>query len=301
MKNRLPAWPFIALIIGPVSAHAATLKSETVQAWDAYIQNVDESMRERTRSGGRFLWTFEDPERVAKVRGGEVVVAPAPGQNPKKVPGGLIHHWIGAAFMPGMTIDRILTVTRDYDRYKDFYTPYVVDSRLVGRKGPEDHFTMQIMNKAFFVKNALDADYLTDLVVLDDHRAYSISRTTRVQEIEEYGHPGEHMIEEGKGGGYIWKLHSISRMEQRDGGVYIELEAVALSRDIPVALRMLAEPIVRKVSRSSLMTSLEQTEKAVEGHSMIAAKPAVNSTHAGHIGTSAALFPSKTAGIPNIH
>jgi hypothetical protein len=283
MKTQLAAWPFMALMI-PVIAQAATLQPETVQAWDSYIRIADKQLRERTRPGGSFLWTFEDTARAAKVRDGELVVGPAPGQNPKKIAGGLIHHWIGAAFLPGLTINRILEVTRDYDRYKDFYCPFVVDSKLVGRDGLEDRFTMLIMNRALFMKTALDADYLTNTVLLDDRRAYSVSHTTRIQEVEEYGHPGEHRVPEGKGGGYVWKLYSVARMEQRDGGVYIELEAIVLSRDIPAALRLVAEPIVRRVSRNSLLTSLQQTGQAVRGHATLAVKDAVISTDAGQSG-----------------
>ena len=292
MKNQLSKWPLIALLM-PVSGHAATLRPETVQAWDRYVQQVDDSTRERARRSGSFLWTLEDAARADRVRAGEVVVVPGPGQNPQKVSGGLIHHWIGAAFLPGLTLDRTLAVTRDYDRYKEFYTPFVQDSKLTGREGLEDRFTMQIMNKALFMKTALDADYVTDVVKLDDHRAYSVSQTTRVQEIEEYGHPGEHKIAEGTGGGYIWKLHSVARMEQRDGGVYIELEAVALSRDVPVALRFVVDPIVRKVSRNSLLTSLEQTEKAMQNCQVT--KAAIISTDAGHAVTPNAAFSPKSS------
>jgi hypothetical protein len=35
-------------------------------------------------------------------------------------------------------------------------------------------------------------------------------------------------------------ISSIARFEQRDAGVYIELEAMALSREIPAALRFVA-------------------------------------------------------------
>lgn len=300
MKNQLRAWPLIALLIA-VSAQAATLQPETVQAWDSYIRTADMQLRERIRPGGSFLWTLEDPARAAKVRGGELVVGPAPGQNLKKVPGGLIHHWIGAAFLPGLNINRILEVTRDYDRYKEFYSPFVVDSKLVGRNGLEDRFTMVIMNRALFIKTALDADYLTNTVVLDDCRAYSVSYTTRIQEVEEYGHPSEHRISEGKGGGYVWKLYSLARMEQRDGGVYIELEAVALSRDIPAAFRFVAEPIVRRVSRNSLLTSLQQTEQAVRGHVTLAVNDAVISTDAGQSGTPASVFLNKRSVTPYIY
>jgi len=50
---------------------------------------------------------------------------------------------------------------------------------------------------------------------------------------------------------------------ERDGGVYVEFEAIGLSRDIPASMRWLIDPIVRRVSRRSLLTSLQQTEKAV--------------------------------------
>jgi len=42
---------------------------------------------------------------------------------------------------------------------------------------------------------------------------------------------------EGEGTGLIWR-----RFEERDGGVYVEVEAIALSRDVPASLRWLVEP-----------------------------------------------------------
>jgi len=50
---------------------------------------------------------------------------------------------------------------------------------------------------------------------------------------------------------------STARFEERDGGVYVELEAIALSRDVPV--RWIVNPIVRRVSRNSMLLSLQQT------------------------------------------
>ena len=66
-----------------------------------------------------------------------------------------------------------------------------------------------------------------------------------------------------QGIGYTWRLYSVARFEERDGGVYVEPEAVALSRDIPVALRWMVDPIVRRVSRNTLLISLQQTKEAV--------------------------------------
>jgi hypothetical protein len=268
-KRRIPGTAFVrvvtlgilAILMAP--AHAGTLRPETVAAWNTYIQQVDRGLQERLCNGGRFLWAFEEDGRAARVRNGEILVVQAPGQNPHKVPNGLIHHWIGVVFVPKVKLDDVINVTRDYDRYKEFYTPYVVDSKSIYRSGMDDRFSMRLMNRSFFLKSALDADYRSKIVRLDDHHSYSVAETTRVQEIEEHGEPGEHSLPEGHGEGYIWKLHSIARLEERDGGVYLELEAIALSRDIPLGFRFAMDPVVRRVSRNSLITSLRQTADAL--------------------------------------
>jgi hypothetical protein len=256
----------LLLFVTSVNATAATLKPETIAAWEKFIQTVSEVSLERAQPGHTFLWTFEDPARAAKVVNGEMLAAPASAQNPTKVPGGLIHHWVGAMFVPGVQLDELIQITRDYDRYKEFYGPSVVASKTVAHDGADDRFSMMLLNHVFFSKRALDADFQLTSVRVDQRRCYTISRSTRVQEIDAYGQPGEHRVPEGEGGGYIWKLWNVSRFQQRDGGVYVEMETVALSRDIPGAIALVANPIVRRVSRNSLLISLKQTQAAVRGN-----------------------------------
>src|SRR5262249_19058471 len=95
-------------------------------------------------------------------------------------------------------------------------------------------------------------------------RGYNVADTTQVQEIENYGHPGEHLLPPGTGNGFIWRLRSMARYEERDGGVYFELEAIALTRDIPTSLRWLVKPVVNRLSINSLTTILRQTRDAVK-------------------------------------
>ena len=122
---------------------------------------------------------------------------------------------------------------------------------------------MVLMNKSLFLKTTLDSDYESSSVRSGDRRAYTVCQSTRIQEIRDYETPGQRALPEDEGSGLIWRLLSITRFEERDGGVYVELEAFALSRDIPISLRWIVEPIVRRVSRSSLEISLRQTETAV--------------------------------------
>ena len=289
------------LLASPVQAKAAALQSETVAAWEDYVRAVDASLQARVSRRGSFLWTLENANRAARVRNGEIVVDPAPGQNPTKVPGGLIHHWMGAVFLPNVTLQDVLEVTNDYDHYKQFYRPSVVESRTIARSGSDDRFSMLLMNKAFFLRNALDTDYLATSVRLDDRRVYSVSKTIRVQEVDDYGRPGEHLIPEGQGGGYIWKLYSIARFQQRDNGVYLEFEAIALSRDVPAALRFVIDPIVRRVSRNSLLISLQQTEEAVGARLANNATPGGVSAIAGTTGGGSSTLLNRSPAFTGLH
>jgi hypothetical protein len=291
----------LAIFLVPIRVGAATLKPETVAAWEEYLRTADANLNERVRPGGTFLWTFENEDRAAKVRGGEIVVAPAPGKVPLKVPGGLIHHWMSAVYLPNLKLDEVIEVTREYDRYKEFYRPSVIESKTIAHRGSEDLFSMVLMNKAFFMETALDADYDANNVRLDDRRAYSISRTTRVQEIQAYRQADERRIREGEGGGYIWKLYSVARFEERDGGVYVEMEAIALSRDIPVALRVVVDPIVRRVSRNSLLISLRQTEEAVRGSSVATARSKAGATSTEEASGVPASLPGASSAFVRVH
>jgi hypothetical protein len=190
-----------------------------------------------------------------------------------KVPSGLIHDWVGAVFIPDVSINDVEQVLRDYARYKDLYRPSVIDSKAIALGPNNDRFSMRLLNKSLLLKTAFDAEYESSTVRVDDRCAYTIARTTRVREIDDYGSSSERVFTEGEGHGIIWSLFAITRLIERDGGVYVELEAIGLSRDVPSSMRWLIEPLVRRISRSSLATSLEQTQKAVMVRREMASKP----------------------------
>ena len=224
-----------------------------MDAWDRYLAAANADMA--SGAHGNFLWVDEAGERLRQVRAGEVLVVPV--HAPKPVPGGLIHHWIGAAFIRGARVEDVMSVVRNYNRYTDYYKPSVIDAKTLSQKAAEDRFSVVMVDKAMFMRRALDSDYQSRFVELDERKWYSVAETTRVQEVSDEGR-----IPDGEGSGYIWRLASISRYEERDGGVYIETEAMALSRTIPAALHWVVDPIVRRVSKASLATSLGQTRDA---------------------------------------
>jgi hypothetical protein len=262
VRNALASIALAPILAGTINA--ATLKPETAQAWDRYVQAASAEMQRRLVGGVPFLWIDESPDRAGTLRAGGILVTPGEQQVPRRVPFGLIHHWIGSIFLANATIDEVLTVERDYAHYKDFYKPVVLDCKAIGTSPSDDRFTTLLMNRSLVSKMALESDYKSDTFHVDHRRAYAFTRSTRIQEIENYGSPHQRILSQDEGAGFIWRYFSITRYQQRDGGVFMEVETMVLSRDIPATLRWMVDPIVRRASRESLITSLKQTGDAVE-------------------------------------
>jgi hypothetical protein len=266
---------FILLL--PCTSRAGELKSETVKAWDEYIQAVNSQMRDRLNQSGPFLRVEETPDRASSVLHGQILVEPVAndgrhrvpyGQHEvpygqHEVPYGLIHDWYGAVFVPGAMIEDVLAVLSDYDRYQEFYRPTVVNSKLLERTDDADRFSLLMLSKFLFVTVALDGQYQSQLTCVDEKRCYIISFSVRTQQVKDYGRPGERTLAPDEGDGYLWRLYAISRFEERDGGVLIENESIALSRDIPASVRWLVNPIVNRLPRNSISIALRQTRDAV--------------------------------------
>ena len=259
--NALLAIALFAAASAP--ANANDLQQETINAWNAYVRTADVRMKDRLDGKTSFLWTDESTDRKQRVGRGEIPVAPAVSHGTQKVPNGLIHHWIGGIFIPGATIDSLSAVMQNYSAYKDFYKPLVVDSRVMGCASGDQRFWMLWQNKVLFITAAIEGQYQAHHVRVDTRRGYEIADSVQVQEIENYGRAGQRLLPPGTGNGYIWRVHSIARYEERDGGVGLELEAIALTRDIPVSVRWLVNPIVNHLSINSLVTTLQQTKDAV--------------------------------------
>jgi hypothetical protein len=253
----------IAAASATLYADELVLKPETLQNWNVHEQAAIAAMQQRLSGSGPFLRVDQYPDRIARMRAGEIIVWPGCKTNPKQVPSGLIHDWIGAAFIPNARIVDVLSVVRDYHRYEEVYKPGVLDARLLRQTSDEDQFSVILRNPSFFAKTALDGEFESTYIRLNDTRWYSITRAIRLQEIDDYGQPGEHKLPPDRGHGYIWRMTSLSQMEEREDGVYVEEEVMALSRDMPAAVRWIAEPIIRRVARVSTASSIEKTRAAV--------------------------------------
>jgi len=266
-RTRRAAAIVVALVTaaGPaVPLHAAELRPETARAFDAYARTLEDRTRRELASGTGFLGLdFQDPSVAPATRSriiaGEVPVSRMAerGHNAEEidVPEGLINHWRGAIFVPGMTLDQVLTDLRS-PQVRRHVQDDVLESRVLWRKGDESQLFLKLVRKKI-VTVTYNTEHHVRYTRLSPTRAYSQSLSTRIAEVDEAGTPNEREKPVGNDRGFMWRLHSYWRYEQVPGGVIIELESLTLSRDIPALIKFLARPLIDSIARESMTRTLE--------------------------------------------
>jgi len=244
------------------TATPVQLKQQTLESFRAYIRDAEAATEQTLGDGSPFLWSDADSERAQQVRGGQVVVQFWSGHGPVEVPNGLIHDWIGASFIAGTTVEKVLALVQDYDNHKNIYKPEVIGSRLISHRGNDFQIYLRLLKKKI-VTVVLDTDHEVHYRSLDRGRWVCRSHTTRICEVEHAGSPRERVLPPDTGSGFLWRLYSYWRFEEREGGVYVECRAISLTRDVPLGLGWIIEPIIQKLPKESLTNTLAATRRAL--------------------------------------
>jgi hypothetical protein len=169
---------------------------------------------------------------------------------------------VGSVFIPGATVDQALALVQDYNRHKDVYKPEVVESRVVSREGQHFRIFLRLLKKKVITVQ-LNTEHDVQYSQLAPKRWRSISRTTRIAEVDNPGKPGEREKPPGTGEGFLWRLNSYWRFEERDGGTFVECQAISLTRDVPTGLGWIIEPIIRNLPKESLENTLRATRSTL--------------------------------------
>jgi hypothetical protein len=249
-------------IFGACDAAATDLQPATLAAFEKYVATTEKRLENEVRQNKGAIWLDSRPGLRERVRAGEILVQPAKGNGETSVPSGLIHDWMGAMFIPGATLRDTFEIIHDYDDYKQLYKPGVVDSKLLSQEGNDYDFYLRLRRKDIMTV-VMNTRYKSECLPIDGSRWFSRTYSTHVAEVEDPGGPGEAELPVGTGHGFLWRLNSFTRFEERDGGVYIELESVALTRNVPFLLGWIIQPVITRVARESMATALNSTRAAV--------------------------------------
>jgi hypothetical protein len=246
------------------SANVVTLKPKTLLAFDEYVGAAEAAMQPSLNGHGAFLWSDLQSSRTRQIRQGQVVAQLWAGNSPVKIPNGLIHDWIGAVLVPNITVEQALSLVQDYDHHQNIYKPDVMESRLISHDGNDFKIFLRLLKKKL-ITVVLDTDHDVHYATLDAKRWYCRSIATRIAEVEDAGTSKERVHEPDTGYGFLWRLNSYWRFDEKSDGVTLECRAISLTRDIPMGLGWIIEPIVRTLPQESLIQTLEATREALVG------------------------------------
>jgi hypothetical protein len=250
-------------------ACATNLKPETAAAFDRYIAATEAQMDDDNRLD-RFLLVdrFPDSQRQAiydQLKSGQPFIEELRTQQdhqPIAIPSGLIHHWAGVLFIPGATVADVTAVLNDYAHQPEIYGPDVREAKLLEKHGEEAKLFEQFYSKSI-VTVVLNVRFDVVQTQVGSTRSESVSRSTRIAEVEDFGGPNQRERPEGKEYGYMWRLNSYWRIEEKDGGVYFQNETISLSRTVPALLAWIINPLTKTIPRELLLRILNDTRIAV--------------------------------------
>ena len=135
---------FLGLFTPQNTIIGVDLEPKTLAAFARYVQLTEARIQREVARPEAFLYIegLSEPQRstaLGVVRKGDVYMErletrDASGQS-IPIPDGLVHHWIGAVFIPGVHLGQVLDLVQDYNHHQNIYQPEVVRSRLLEHDG----------------------------------------------------------------------------------------------------------------------------------------------------------------------
>src|SRR5215469_2701340 len=261
--RRAAALAILSFGLAAISA-AAELKQDTIHAFERYMKVTEDDRDDRLRRSAPFLWIDRQPEArrqtlYEKLKRGDIVVERQETRDDNssiRVPHGIVHDYLSVVFIPGATLSQTIALMQNYLSYPELFKFGVERSQVLRHEG--DHYEFQLRmfrkgNSSVFYNVDLSDQYLS----LGATRGYRRSRSTRIAELSDVGKPSEHELAIGKDRGLLWRMNTDWSCEEKDGGVYLQVELIALSRDVPAIFAWLANPYIRSIPREYLQQVLQ--------------------------------------------
>jgi hypothetical protein len=256
--QRLSVGLLLSLVVAaPVAAEPTP---EVTAAYNAYIAKVEARLAQQHQSTGVTIEHLD----LARLQSGQTVVDQIMPTESGKLPGALLYHWRGTAFVPGAHAEDFLRVMKDYEAYPRTFSPEMLQAHVLSHEG--DHYvaTMRVRQK-HIITAVLDITYdiTFGLGGAGAQSGYSTSRSTHIAEIDQAGTPQERVLAPSEEHGFLWRQNTYWSYEERDGGLYIQIESISLSRAFPAAVGWAFGSFTKSIPRETLEFTLGAMTKAL--------------------------------------
>lgn len=232
----------ICCLAMPAGTPQGQIKPETARDFDCYVQSAEARMEARPR----FLMAESDTALHQELVRGAIQTLSPNGSNPHKLAGGQLYDWIGAVFIPGAGLDRLILMLQDYDHRPLYFPETIATSKLLCRTG-KDHFRYTMRMKEPAVLD-VESDVVWERVDPLHWRCRSYS--TSIEEA-------------GKDHGYLRRLYSYWRFAEADKGVYVEAETITLSDEFGSVARAFGSAFMGINPEKSLKHSLHSMRDSI--------------------------------------
>lgn len=259
-NRRCPAFLFLLAVVIFIGNRSAVAEpSQTALAsFNTYAGAQEDRLARQHRSPNGFLSNADH----ARLRNGDLTIEKLAPASPGGFPGAMLHHWRGTAFAPGATAADFEHLMRNFGAYPQYYAPQVVQAKILSLQGDHYQLVMRV-RQHHVISVVMDTAYDVAFARLDAQHGSSVSRSTRVSEIDSAGTSHERALAPGEDHGFLWRLNTYWSYEERDGGLYMQIESISLTRSIPTGLGWAIGPFVESVPRESLEFTLRSTCNAL--------------------------------------
>jgi hypothetical protein len=233
-----------------------------IAGFNKYVVGVEARLAAQHRQAAAFIALARPASGTeARLRRGELLIENlTPAGN--DLPGAMLYDWRGTAFLPGATAAEFEALMRNLASYPRVYTPEIISAKVLSQTGDRYQAAIRVKQK-HVITVVMDTTYDVEFGQLDAHHGWSTSRSTNIDEIENAGTKSEHVLSHADQHGFLWRLNTYWTFEERDGGLYMQIESVSLMRSIPTGLGWVIGPFVESVPRQSLEFTLRATRYAL--------------------------------------
>jgi hypothetical protein len=237
--------------------------SGALSAFNSYISAVESRLAQQHRSQNGFIAPVtSDVQSETRLRQGELIIEQITPSTVADLPGAMLYHWRGTAFAPGAKVEEFERIMRDFNAYPQIFAPQVLQSKILTQH--DDHFQVIMrVRQRHVITVVMDTTYDVTFSRFDARHGYSISRSTQISEIGSPGTRHERAMSPSEEHGFLWRLYTYWSYEERDGGLYMQIESVSLTRSIPTGLGWAIGPFIQSVPRESLEFTLRSTCNAL--------------------------------------
>lgn len=244
--------PVIIFLFLPPLLEGATLQPRTAQAYSTYIEKVEQELVSRQNGELPYLRVSESPGNLISLSKNLIVIRNL--YENDTTPKGIIHDWLGATVLKGISLDQALEVLLDYELHQEIFKEVVL-SQILSQSADQVKTHMRFKKEGLLTV-VTDSFHEAQIFRLSDKKVQIFSRSSRVNEIENYGKKNVKLLPEGNDRGLLWKINSYISLEESEDGVIIECRSINLTRDLPFGISLFIGPFIKNLPAESLESML---------------------------------------------